>query len=557
MNNRKSRLPVLLVRAPHCHPCGKGESGMALIVVLLLLMIVSAIGLGMLYMSNTESAINTNYRDSQLSFFAMRAGLEEARDRMRTKSPWPITPPTALPGSSNSILYIINPASSGDTVDPKSTANQYFDDEFCHEYFSSVTFSPPAPSVPCTTPPPSGSVASYVTSISPNTGGGSSPSNSPALKFKWARITLKQNGTFAAPNGTLIPAMYVDSSQAAGTQICYQSLTGQQIPLSLIPGGPFANCAAAQNAGVDANPVYVVTSLAVTPQGSRRIGQYEVASLTASVPPVALGMDGPAAVYNPVASSNNTFMDGTDNHNGYPNPPGCTSTSTTVPAITVGDNTGVNNITTSLQGPPDQSGMYSGCTNTASPCTQGSPSIVNGSSTTFAGAWSSPSSLDNLVQSLANVADSTYSCGIVAWGGSACSASSPLGTDANPQITYVNGDLNYGNDSGAGILIVTGTLSFNGNATFDGLILVVGQGAIVESGGGNGGFNGSVFLARTQYPNQCPTAPCGELPALSASYPPTIAWNGGGTGFIQYNSCWAKVGNGARYYPIATREEMY
>jgi len=162
-----------------------------------------------------------------------------------------------------------------------------------------------------------------------------------------------------------------------------------------------------------------------------------------------------------------------------------------------------------------------------------------------------------MVQSLANVADSTYSCGIVAWGGTACSPSGSLGTNANPQITYVNGDLNYGNDSGAGVLIVTGTLSFSGNATFNGLILVIGQGAMVESGGGNGGFNGSVFLARTQYPNQCPTAPCGELPALNASYPPTISWNGGGTGFIQYNSCWAKIGNGSRYYPVATREEMY
>jgi len=555
--NRKSKFPLLLVRAPRRHQARKGEFGMALILVLLLLMVVSAIALGMLYMSNTESAINTNYRDTQLSFFAMRAGLEEARDRMRTNSPWPVTPPTTMPGSANSVAYIINPASSGDSVDPQTATNQYFDDEFCHEYFSGIPFSPPPSGVPCTTAPQSGSVATYISSISPNTGAGSSVTNSPALKFKWARITLKQNGTFAGSTGTLNPAMYVDSSQSAGTQICYQSLSGQQIPVSLVPGGPFVSCAAAQSAGADANPVYVVTSMAITPQGSRRIGQYEVASLTASVPPLALGMDGPAAVYSPVASSSNTFMNGTDDQNGYPNPPGCTSTGTTVPAVTVGDNSGVNNITTALQGPPNRSSNYNGCTNTASPCTQGSPSVVNGASSTFAGAWSSPSSLDNMVQSLADIADSTYTCGVVAWGGSACSPSGSLGSDASPQITYVNGDFNYGNASGAGVLIVTGTLSFSGNATFDGLILVVGQGAMAESGGGSGGFNGSVFLARTQYPNQCPTAPCGELPALSASYPPTISWNGGGTGFIQYNSCWAKVGNGTRYSPIATREEMY
>jgi hypothetical protein len=154
--------------------------------------------------------------------------------------------------------------------------------------------------------------------------------------------------------------------------------------------------------------------------------------------------------------------------------------------------------------------------------------------------------MDNLVNALANVADTTYTCGI----GTPCSPSGPVGTNASPQITYVNGDFNYGNGSGAGVLIVTGTMSFTGNATFNGLILVIGQGAMVESGGGNGGFNGSVFLARTH----SATSPYPELTTLGT---PTIAWNGGGNSFIQYNSCWATIGNSKRYVPIATREEMY
>lgn len=518
-----------------------GEAGMALVIVLLLLMLVSAIGLGLVYMANTESAVNTNYRDSQMAFFAMRAGLEEARDRMRSNSPWPIAPPAAMPGSANSILYITNPANAGDSVDPKSTSSAYFDDEFCHEYFSGVALTNTGAGVPCTDAPPAGSIASYVPSISPNTNTGSSALNSPALKFKWSRITLKQNGTLANGNA----AAFVDPSQPANAQVCYQSLSGQQIPITLIAGG-YGSCAAAQGSGVDASPVYIVTSLAVTAQGSRRLGQYEMAALNATAPPVALGLDGPAAVYNPVASSSVEFMNGTDNANGYTNPPGCTSTGVTVPAITVGDNTGVTNISTGLAGPPDRSSQYAGCTNTASPCTIGSPSVVNGGSTTFSGEWSTPAQLDNLVASLANAADTTYTCGI----GSACSPSGTVGTDASPKITYVNGDFNYGNASGAGVLIVTGTLYFSGNARFDGLILIIGQGAMVESGGGSGGFNGSVFLARTH----SSTPPYPQLTALGV---PTISWNGGGNSFIQYNSCWAKIGNNTRYFPIATREEMY
>ena len=86
-----------------------GESGIALILALLALLLVAAVGLGMIYMSNTETSINTNYKDTQLAFFAMRGGLEEMRDRMRSNSVNPITLPTAMPGTANSILYITNP----------------------------------------------------------------------------------------------------------------------------------------------------------------------------------------------------------------------------------------------------------------------------------------------------------------------------------------------------------------------------------------------------------------------------------------------------------------
>jgi hypothetical protein len=330
----------------------------------------------------------------------------------------------------------------------------------------------------------------------------------------------------------------------------------------LIPGG-YASCAQALNAGVDAGPVYVVTALAVTPTGSRRVGQYEVATLNVQGPPVALGLDGPAAIYNPVAHSNNFFIDGTDDNNGYANPPGCASSGNTVPAITVGDNAGVINVDTSIAG---TNPTYAGCINTANPCTISNgtpPSVVNGGGTSFSGEWSTPAQLDNMVQSLGNLADATYSCGINGIANpsngatAACSPAGALGTDASPQITYVNGDFNYGNGSGAGVLIVTGTLSFTGNATFDGLILVVGQGIMSENGGGNGGFNGSVFLANTRPPGAAlaPGNPfTGELATLGR---PEIGWNGGGKSFIQYNSCWAKVKQNHIYYPVATREEMY
>jgi len=508
----------------------RNERGMALLLVLLTLLLLSAIGLGMMYMSDTETSVNSNYRDTQLSFFAMRAGLEEVRDRMRSNSIAPLTLPTAMPGAANSIVYVINPAGAADVVDPKNMASAYADDEFCQENFSGLTSG--TLGVPCTAGPPSASVAAYVNSFSPNT------NTAAALKFKWVRITLKQNAT--------IPGAKVDGTQPDGTQVCFQTAANQEIPLSLIPGGPYASCSAAQAAGKDASPVYVAVSLAVTPQGSRRVGQYEIAGLSFTPPGGALGLDGPNASFAPRPSSSQYFINGNDSGAaGYASSGGtgtCNpSGPSTVPAISTWDAAGATAITTTITGNPNRSSQYTGSGST--------PSVANAGSTgtgQYGGAWSSPSQLDALVNSLANVADVAYSCGI----GTPCSPSGAVGTNANPQITYVSGDFNYGDASGAGVLVVTGTLSFTGNASFNGLVLVIGQGIVNESGGGNGGFNGTVFVAKTQ----SATSPYAELATLGS---PLYSWNGGGNSDIQYNSCWANIGNTLHYSVIAMREEMY
>src|SRR5258706_14189412 len=106
------------MRKRNLHNSRNNEKGIALLIVLMALFLVAAGGMGMIYMANTETSINANYRDTQLAFFSMRGGLEEMRDRLRLSAPNPITPPTAMPGLANSIIYITNPGAS-ETVDPK------------------------------------------------------------------------------------------------------------------------------------------------------------------------------------------------------------------------------------------------------------------------------------------------------------------------------------------------------------------------------------------------------------------------------------------------------
>ena len=59
------------------------ERGVALIIALLTLLLISAILMGMIVASNSETNISANFRDEQTAFFAARAGIEEVRDRMR------------------------------------------------------------------------------------------------------------------------------------------------------------------------------------------------------------------------------------------------------------------------------------------------------------------------------------------------------------------------------------------------------------------------------------------------------------------------------------------
>jgi hypothetical protein len=511
------------------------ERGMALLIALLALFLISAIGMGMIYMSNTETSINSNYKDTQVAFFAMRGGLEEVRDRMRSNSPSyatsPLPLPTVMPSPSaaGSIVYIRNPGAS-ESVDPKAFGTTYFDDEFCHEWFAGLTatYVAPGTGTACgSAQAPALSSAAYVPSTSPGTNTASS------LKYKWVRITLKQNNTF--------PSAMVNSTQPVGSQVCWDTANKQEVVLSAL--GPYTDCLAAKTAGLQVGPVYIVTSLAITPQGSRRIGQYETAAASITPPPGALALDGPGLpnpIFNPAPNSNQYYVNGNDGSAPSGSPPavpGCSTGTAAVPAIGTSA-TGVTSVIAPSTGiPTNRDDHYIGST--------ASPAVVDDSSQ-LTGLYATPGTLNSLASTLANGADVTINCGI----GAPCSGTPPYGSTTNPQITFVNGDFNFGSNSGAGVLVVTGSLNITGNASFAGLVLVIGQGIMSVQGGGNGTFYGSVFIADTN----SHTSPYAQLASLGQ---PLLAWNGGGGNGIYYNSCWADRINTMHYMVVASREEMY
>jgi Tfp pilus assembly protein PilX len=123
----------------------KGERGIALLFCLIALMILTAITASLVMMSGTDTSVNGNYRSEETAFFAAKAGIYEALDRMQFSNANSIACnlPTGLPGTTQtvatgcatapgSVLYLINSGSSL-TVQPWTSTNTYVDAELCHE----------------------------------------------------------------------------------------------------------------------------------------------------------------------------------------------------------------------------------------------------------------------------------------------------------------------------------------------------------------------------------------------------------------------------------------
>jgi hypothetical protein len=235
---------------------GRKERGMALLLALFALLLLSAIGLCMVLSSDTETRIDANYGSSLRSYYAARSGLEEVRDRISYPSSSPGGLADLLPqdvaGNAGGVLYVLNP-SGGETVDPTDPTSPYFDDQLCHDYNSGAL----AKDSKCTMVP-----------ATPNWQLPGQPAAASALPlgYKWVRINMKTN-RIADPYCVDQPC----PTPPQDTRVCWDGQTER-----LSPGGASPAC--------DANgmqTVYMLTALAATPQaggtnGSRKLLRFEV-----------------------------------------------------------------------------------------------------------------------------------------------------------------------------------------------------------------------------------------------------------------------------------------
>jgi hypothetical protein len=266
----------------------KRERGVALIFAIFTLLLISAIAASLVFMSNTETSVNSNYRAERVSAFGAKSGMEEVRDRMalpttNAQSLLNLLPgvlagnplPGVFPPAPNSILYVVNEGTAAGTVKPWVAGNAYMDDELCHDFAGVQAGAQPASDVRCTTPPTAAMLVAGETAAAPTTSTYPWAGTAAALTYKWVRVTLKQNGSNQnyGVSGPVTPA-----NQAI--QVCWNGSN------EILVNAPDLICQdnidptslTIPKAIKSATPVYIVTALAVSATGStRKMVQAEVA----------------------------------------------------------------------------------------------------------------------------------------------------------------------------------------------------------------------------------------------------------------------------------------
>lgn len=455
---------------------GNKERGVAMLVAILAMVLLAIIGLGFMYMADTENSANNNYKDSQRAYFASRAGLESVRNMLALGSPFAgVAAAMRMPATAvaANMVYVEN--STGAAVDP--TGGTTLDTELCKEQFPNLPLGPPSPQgAPCT-------VAAAFGDFTPMINPGAIPdaNTEGAMLFPWVRVTNKQNYM------GLLNQMVDGSNPATATatamaqQVCWDGLT--QYPIASEAG---ATCAGTPSPGTGGqmNPIWVLTSLALTPPVGQKPGSRRMTQMEVSIPPPLYVLpDGTVSAKAPLTIKGKLTVSGYDNCK-------CTATGSDLPGQTC-DKTkwaiySANQVTNQV--PPDAltSGQDPPIYQNA-PWPYKIPQLINAlsagavppsdmSCTGTADPFATPPKYEN--------------CGTLSgetWGGVANLSTNPVTfspSGSGPVTTYIPGSVHLtGNTQGSGILIVDGDLDVNGGLFFYGLILVRGQ--INFTGGGS------------------------------------------------------------------------
>jgi hypothetical protein len=489
-----------------------GERGVALLIAIFSLLLVSVVAIALIVSSGTDTALAGNYRSSANAYYAAMAGIEEARGRLHL----PPSDPNYLPLPSSplpltQVVYILNPA-GGEVVAPQATGNPatYPDLQYKQEFGVDVS-------------------TRAITTL----GSISALGGLPGPSFKWVRINAVTEQSMG--NG------------GPGVDVNWDGNVGNTIPLFYDPENNLGlSPGLIENAFVPgtAGQALEITSFAVLPTGAQKMLQYVVRPLVEfpnlSLPlfPAPLTLAGPSVQFTGPGTA--TFLiQGQDQCGGAAQP---------TPAIGYTNNSpgdlSLANITAGAQPAANYQGAPMNPGPPQTPST--APASIGYVGSLMNPNWLKPTGLDAISQDIANSADAVIQ-------GPATPSSFPPGMSAtHPMTIVVNGDLNLNawQNTGYGLLLVTGTLYYDPDATWQGVILLIGQGNFVSTKAGTGEIDGAMFLAKTR------DASNNLLGSLGS---PSFSQSGGGPNLgsgIRFNSCFVKSAEGPITYKIIAFKEI-
>jgi hypothetical protein len=457
------------------------QRGVAMLIAMLAVVLLAIIGLGFMFMADTENSANNNYKDAERAYFASRAGVESVRSMLTFGSAFAgqaaaLKMPTQ--GAPTGVIYVEN--SNGGAVDPTSGAT--LDTELCKEQFPQLQLGAGQQGAPCTATPSTNYFASVV-----NPGQVIDANSQSALLFPWVRVTNKQN--YMGLLNQMVDGSNPASATPAtmGLQVCWDGLTQYTIdPTTQTCGGT-----ASPGTGGQMNPVWTLTSLALTPAlgqkpGSRRMIQEEVAIS----PPLYVLPKGAVSAQAPISIKGKLTINAFDNCT-------CTSTGNSLPGAVCDKSKWAiysgGLVTNQVPSDALTSGQGSGAAaiDSSAPWPYKIPQLINA----FTQGVNPPAGLSCTGTPNPFAVPSVYAdCGSMAgpsFGGYPTTLlPSPVfsPTGPGPQTTYIPGSVHLtGNTSGSGVLIIDGDLDVNGGLNFYGLILV--RGKISFTGGGSQAVN--------------------------------------------------------------------
>ena len=480
---------------------GRTEAGIALLISIFILLLISVVAIALIVSSGTESSLAGNYRSATGVYYAALAGLEEARGRLVAKNPnsFQNTAPGFMPTPGIAlgvgyVRYITNP------VGAENVMAAYPD----NEYFGEFSFNPTNSQ---TTPSVSG------------VGGVQGP------LYKWVRInavtevSLQLDVDFdSQPNDNTIP-IYYDGTKFNTTS------TGSQ--------------------------VLEITSFAILPNGSQKLLQYVIVPVPLTFN-AALTLDGNNPQFTAPTSAS-FWVKGIDQGSAGSCNPGPSSV---VPAVGY-----TNGSLSNFVRPSNPSGIPAG----PSPSPDLQDHYMNGVASnpdivpvTLSPNLTTVAGLNALVQSITQSADVIIS-------GPATQANLPAGMSAtNPMTTVINGDLTISgsNPTGYGLLLVTGKFTYDPDASWNGIILVIGKGWMYSNKGNSTTtqIQGAVLLARTvdasgnPLPQSSPpifTPAPGSPSGFDFYNTPSSLANG-----IYYSTCWIQASMPSLGYKILSFHEI-